>query len=81
MENNSKNKILMKKKGTVVSDKMDKTVVVEVVSFNTHPKYGKKFKVTKRYKAHDPENRYKIGDTIEILPCRPISKDKRYKVI
>lgn len=74
------NKIVTKKKGIVVSDKMDKTVVVAVVGFKTHPKYKKKHKVTQRYKAHDPENKYKVGDVVEILPCRPISKDKRFKV-
>ena len=75
-----KNKIIIKKKGTVVSDKMDKTVVVAVVSFKTHTKYKKKYKSTKKYKAHDAENKYKVGDVVEIIPCRPLSKDKRYKV-
>lgn len=77
----AENKILMRKKGVVVSDKMNKTVVVAVDSFKTHPKYRKKFKVTKRYKAHDEENKYKIGDIVEIVPVRPISKDKSYKVL
>lgn len=82
MEKNiAENKIVMKKKGVVVSDKMDKTVVVSVDSFKTHPKYKKKYKVTKRYKAHDPENKYKVGDAVEIISCRPISKDKSYKVV
>lgn len=75
-----KNKIIIKKKGVVVSDKMDKTVVVAVVSFKTHTKYKKKYKSTKKYKAHDAENKYKVGDTVEIIPCRPMSKDKRYKI-
>ncbi len=78
---NSKNKIIIRKKGIVVSDKSDKTIVVAVESFKTHPKYGKKYKSTKRYKAHDGENKYKIGDKVEIIPCAPISKDKRYKVV
>ena len=73
--------VLMRKKGRVVSDKMDKTVVVAVESFKTHPKYKKKYKSTKRYKAHDSENKYKVGDMVEIIPCRPISKDKRYRVV
>jgi len=77
----SKKKIIIRKKGTVVSDKMDKTVVVSVMSFKTHPKYHKKFKSNKHYKAHDPENRFKVGDVVEIIPCRPISKDKRYEVV
>jgi len=76
-----KNKIIMRKKGVVTNDKMDKTVVVSVASFKTHSKYKKKYKSTKNYKAHDPENKYKVGDVVEIVPCRPISKDKRYKVV
>lgn len=75
-----KKDIIIRKKGIVVSDKMDKTVVVAVVSFKTHPKYKKKYKVTKKYKTHDEENKYKVGDIVEIIPCRPISKDKSFKV-
>jgi small subunit ribosomal protein S17 len=75
------NKIVIKKKGVVVSDKMDKTVVVAVDVFKTHPKYRKKFKVTKKYKAHDEENKYKVGDVVAIVPTRPISKGKNYKVV
>lgn len=76
-----KSKILFKKKGKVMRDKMDKTIVVSVVSFETHPKYKKKYKVTKRYKAHDPENKFKAGEIVEIIPCRPISKEKKFKVV
>lgn len=76
-----KSKILFKKKGKIMRDKMDKTIVVSVVSFETHPKYKKKYKVTKRYKAHDPENKFKVGEIVEIIPCRPISKEKKFKVI
>ncbi len=68
-------------KGVVVSDKMDKTVVVSVSRFVKHPKYGKFQKVSKKYKAHDEENKYKTGDTVEIQETRPISKDKNFKVI
>lgn len=75
------NKILFKKKGKVVRDKMDKTIVISVVSFETHPKYKKKYKVTKRYKAHDPENKFKVGESAEIISCRPISKEKKFKVV
>jgi small subunit ribosomal protein S17 len=74
-------KILFKKKGKVIRDKMDKTIVVSVVSFETHPKYKKKYKVTKRYKAHDPENKFKVGEIVEIISCRPISKEKKFKVV
>ena len=76
-----KNKIIIKKKGVVVSDKMDKTVVVAVESLKTHSKYLKKYKSTRKYKANDPENKYKTGDKVEIVPCKPMSKDKRYKVV
>ncbi|PIP27275.1 MAG: 30S ribosomal protein S17 [Candidatus Moranbacteria bacterium CG23_combo_of_CG06-09_8_20_14_all_39_10] len=82
MEKNlEQSKIIIKKKGVVVSDKMAKTVVVAVDSFKTHPKYKKKYKSTKKYKAHDEEGKYKVGDLVEIIPCRPMSKDKCYKVV
>ena len=68
-------------KGVVVSDKMDKTVVVSVSRFVKHPLYGKFYKVNKKYKAHDEDNKYKVGDKIEIVSTRPISKDKHFKVI
>lgn len=67
--------------GVVVSDKMDKTVVVSVSRFVKHPKYGKFYKINKKYKAHDEENKYKIKDKVQIIETRPISKDKRFKVI
>ncbi|HNW71492.1 MAG TPA: 30S ribosomal protein S17 [Candidatus Paceibacterota bacterium] len=68
-------------KGVVVSDKMDKTVVVSVSRFVKHPKYGKYYKISKKYKAHDEENKYKTGDNVEIIETRPISKDKKFKVL
>jgi small subunit ribosomal protein S17 len=68
-------------KGVIVSDKMDKTVVVSVSRFIKHPLYGKFYKVSKKYKAHDEENKYKTGDKVEIIETRPISKDKRFKVV
>lgn len=68
-------------KGVVISDKMDKTVVVGVSRFVEHKKYGKRFKITKKYKAHDEENISKIGDMVEIEETKPISKDKHFKVI
>jgi small subunit ribosomal protein S17 len=71
------NKIL---KGVVTSDKMDKTVVVEVTRYVEHKKYGKRIKKTKKYKAHDETNSKKVGDTVEIEETRPISKDKKFKV-
>ena len=74
-------KIITRKKGVVVSDKMDKTIVVAVETLKTHPKYKKKYRSTKKYKAHDSENKYKIGDVVEIMPCKPMSKDKNYIVV
>lgn len=67
-------------KGVVVSDKMDKTVVVRVNRFVKHPKYGKFLQTSKRYKAHDEANEYKTGDKVIIEGTRPISKDKTFKV-
>lgn len=72
------NKVL---KGVVVKDVMDKTVVVEVTRFVEHPKYGKRIKKTKNYKAHDENNLKKVGDVVEIEEVKPISKDKHFKVI
>jgi len=68
-------------KGVVVSDKMTGTAVVEVKRFVKHPKYGKYFNVSKRYKAHDPENKVKIGETVTIRECRPISKDTHFEIV
>ena len=68
-------------KGIVVSDKMNKTIVVSVSRFVKHPLYGKFYQVSKKYKAHDEDNKYKIGDKVEIIETRPISKDKRFQVV
>lgn len=68
-------------KGVVVSDKMDKTVVVMVEGIKQHPKYKRRYKVSKKYKAHDPEKKYHIGDKISIQECRPISKEKKWIVL
>jgi small subunit ribosomal protein S17 len=67
--------------GVVVSDKMTDTIVVSVNRFVKHPKYQKFQKISKKYKAHDPGNTKKIGDKVEIEECRPLSKDKHFKVI
>lgn len=67
-------------RGTVVSDKMDKTVVVAVNTVKEHPIYRKKYKVTSRFKAHDPKNACKEGDLVEITETRPLSKEKRWEV-
>ncbi|MEI6498659.1 MAG: 30S ribosomal protein S17 [bacterium] len=69
------------KKGVIVSDKQDKTVVVSIVRVKTHPIYRKKFTVSTKIKAHDEENQYKTGEIVEIVECRPISRDKKFKVL
>ncbi|MDM9382209.1 30S ribosomal protein S17 [Chlorogloeopsis sp. ULAP01] len=66
--------------GLVVSDKMQKTVVVAVENRAPHPKYGKIVVKTRRYKAHDEENRCKIGDRVRIQETRPLSRTKRWQV-
>ena len=68
-------------KGVVISNKMDKTIVVSVARFVKHPKYGKFYKINKRYKVHNPENKYTTGDKVAIMETKPISKDKHFKVI
>ncbi len=68
------------KVGLVVSDKMDKTVVVRVERLVPHPVYKKYVKKRTTYKAHDEKNEYSIGDRVEIIETRPISKDKRWRV-
>ncbi len=68
-------------KGVVVSDKMNKTIVVSVSRFIKHPLYGKFYKVRKKYKVHDESNIHKVGDTVEIVETKPISKDKRFTVV
>lgn len=67
--------------GFVVSDKMDKTVVVAVENRSPHPKYGKIVVNTKRYKAHDEQNKCKEGDRVRIQETRPLSRTKRWAVI
>ena len=67
--------------GVVTSDKMNKTVVVMVTRTTVHPKYLKRYKVSRKFKAHSENNEYKIGDKVTIEETRPISKDKRWKVV
>ena len=67
--------------GLVVSDKMQKTVVVAIERRVPHPVYGKMVTRTKRLKAHDEENSAKVGDTVRIVETRPLSKDKRWRVV
>lgn len=81
MKKDKKNIIKRKIKGIVVSDKMDKTIVVRVNAVKVHPKYKKKYTVSKRYKVHDEKNKFKEGDKVTFVLCRPISKDKRWRVL
>ena len=67
--------------GLVVSDKMDKTVVVAIVDNVKHPLYKKIVKRTVRLKAHDEKNECGIGDTVKVMECRPLSKDKRWRLV
>ncbi|KQL47125.1 30S ribosomal protein S17 [Brevibacillus choshinensis] len=67
--------------GRVVSDKMDKTIVVLVETYKTHPLYGKRMKFSKKFKAHDENNTAKVGDIVEIMETRPMSKDKRFRLV
>ncbi|HMB17309.1 MAG TPA: 30S ribosomal protein S17 [Candidatus Paceibacterota bacterium] len=68
-------------KGKIVSDKMDKTRIVEVDRLKKHKRYLKYFNVTKRYKAHDENNEYKKGDEVVIEETKPISKEKRWRIV
>ena len=79
--NNDNKEMLKKRKGLVISDKMDKTVVVAVTEIKTKAKYLKKFKSTQKYKVHDEKNEYKVGDLIYFSECRPLSKDKCWRAV
>ena len=67
--------------GTVVSDKADKTITVAISRRVMHPIYRKRYQVTKKVAAHDPENTYKIGDTVTVSETRPLSARKRFEVV
>lgn len=69
------------KTGTVVSDKMDKTIVVAVETLVTHPLYSKQLKRTVKFKAHDESNQCGIGDVVRIMETRPLSKDKNWRLV
>jgi small subunit ribosomal protein S17 len=79
MENQNKKPRILK--GVVVSDKMQKTAIVSVSRLNKHPKYKKYYKVTRRFKVHDEKNEYHIGDKVMIQETRPMSKEKRWRVL
>jgi len=78
-EAKKKNKRILK--GIVVSNKMDKTIVVLVEDSKQHPRYKKRYRVFKKYKAHDPNNQHKVGDKVAICESRPLSRDKRWTVV
>lgn len=67
--------------GKVVSDKMKDTIVVRLSRFVKHQKYGKFMTLSKRVKVHDPGNLHKVGETVEIIECRPLSKDKHFRIL
>ena len=69
------------REGIVVSDKMDKTVVVAEATMKLHKLYKKRLKATKKYKAHDENNDCNVGDKVKIMEARPLSKDKRWRVV
>lgn len=66
--------------GLVISDKMDKTIVVRVDHIRRHPKYEKQYTVSKKFKVHDETNTHKVGDVVQFIECRPLSKEKRWRV-
>ena len=78
MEERNLRKVMI---GTVTSDKMDKTVVVSVATNVKHPKYGKIVKRTYKLKAHDEENVCQMGDKVKVMETKPLSKDKRWRVV
>ena len=67
--------------GVVVSDKMDKSIVVEVETHKRHPKYAKRIKYSNKYYAHDEKNEAKVGDVVTIMGCRPLSATKRFRLV
>jgi len=69
------------RQGLVVSDRMDKTIVVQVSAVKPHAKYAKIIRMTSRLKAHDEENQARVGDTVLVRECRPLSKDKTWRLI
>lgn len=77
-ERNSHRKVY---RGRVVSDRNDKTIIVEVTTSKSHPLYGKRVKYSKKYTAHDENNTAKLNDIVEIMETRPLSKTKRFRLI
>lgn len=67
--------------GTVVSNKMNDTAVVTIVSSKVHPKYKKAYKVTRRFNCHNKDNQFKVGEVVIFEECRPMSKTKRWRIV
>ncbi len=67
--------------GKIISDKMQNTVVVEVERIKEHPKYKRRYRISKKYKVHAETNEYKAGDKVIIEECRPLSKEKKWKIV
>lgn len=67
--------------GTVISDKMNQTIIVRIERTKIHPTYQKRYTISKNYKVHDSQNQFKVGDQVDIVACRPLSRDKRWRVI
>ena len=67
--------------GRVVSDKMEKTVVVAIEEITAHPLYGRRIRRTKKLKAHDEQNQARVGDTVRVMETRPISREKHWRVV
>jgi small subunit ribosomal protein S17 len=79
MEQKSKHKRQFK--GVIVSNGMNKTIVVRIDSVKTHPKYGKQYARSKKYHVHDEKGTHAVGETVSFVECRPLSKTKRWRVI
>ncbi len=78
----NKRKVIKKKfNGIVISDKMDKTIIVKVDQVKVHSKYKKRYTISKKYKVHDERNKYKIDDKVTFIECRPLSKNKRWRAL
>jgi len=77
----TKTTISKKFSGVVVSNKNDKTIIVKIETVKVHPKYKKRHVVSRRYKVHDEKNQYKTGDKVVFIECRPLSRDKRWRVL
>ena len=81
MDKETKQVIKKKFDGVVVSDKQEKTITVRIDTVKVHPKYGKRYTTSKRYKVHDEKEQYKEGEKVSFVECRPLSKEKKWRVL